>query len=99
MANPLARLWRPRLPAAAVGLTGEGAAAVALDRRGGALALRRAGYVALPEGLVRPSFEEGNVTDVQELADVLGELVRSTGLVKRRRWSVALPEAATRTAI
>ena len=99
MANPLSKLWKPRLPSAAVGLTGEGAAVVALDRRRDVLAVRRAGYVPLPDGLVRPSFEEGNVADVGELADVLGELVRSTGLAKRRRWSVALPEAATRTAI
>jgi hypothetical protein len=99
MANPLSKLIKPRWPAAAVGLTGEGAAVVALDRRRDALVVRRAGYVPLPDGLLRPNFEEANVADVQELADVLGELVRSTGLLKRRRWSVALPEAATRTAI
>jgi len=99
MANPLSRLIKPRYPSAAVGLTGEGAAVVALDRRRDALVVRRAGYVQLPERLLRPNFEETNVTDVQELADVLGDLVRSTGLLKRRRWSVALPEAATRTAI
>ncbi len=99
MANPLATLIRPRWPAAAVGLTDEGAAVVALDRRRDAFVVRRAGYVALPEGLVRPSFEESNIADVSELADVLGDLVRSTGLLKRRRWSIALPEAATRTAI
>ncbi|HYY42955.1 MAG TPA: hypothetical protein VE775_09505, partial [Pyrinomonadaceae bacterium] len=96
MANPLTKLLRPRLPSAAVGLTGESAAVVALDRRRDALVVRRAGFVPLPEGLVRPGFEESNVADVAELADVLGELVRSTGLMKRRRWSVALPEAATR---
>jgi hypothetical protein len=99
MANPFTRLLKPRLPSAAVGLTGEGAAVVALDRRRDTLVVRRAGYVPLPDGLVRPGFEESNVADVSELADTLGELVRSTGLMKRRRWSVALPEAATRTAI
>jgi Tfp pilus assembly PilM family ATPase len=99
MANILTRILKPRWPAAAVGLTGEGAAVVALDRRRDALAVRRAGYVPLPEGLVRPGFDESNVADVGELADALGELVRGTGLLKRRRWSVALPEAATRTAI
>jgi Tfp pilus assembly PilM family ATPase len=99
MANIFTRILKPRWPAAAVGLTGEGAAVVALDRRRNTLVVRRAGYVPLPEGLVRPGFEETNVSDAGELADVLGELVRGTGLVKRRRWSVALPEAATRTAI
>ncbi len=99
MANILTRILKPRWPSAAVGLTGEGAAVVALDRRRDALVVRRAGYVPLPAGLVQPGFDETNVADVNELADVLGELVRSTGLLKRRRWSVALPEAATRTAI
>ncbi len=99
MANLLTKLIQPRWPSAAVGLTGEGAALVALDRRRDAFVVRRAGYVALPAGLVQPGFEESNVADVPELADVLGELVRSTGMLKRRRWSVALPEAAARTAI
>ena len=99
MANIFSTLLKPRYPGTAVGLTGEGAAVVALDRRGSALAVRRAGYVPLAAGLVRPSFEEPNVADVAELADTLGELVRGTGLQKRRRWSVALPEAAMRTAI
>ena len=94
------KLIQPRLPSAAVGLSGEGASVVSLDRRRGDLfAVRRAAHAALPEGLVRPSFDEQNVADTSELADTLAELVTNAGLVKRRRWSVALPEAATRTSI
>jgi Tfp pilus assembly PilM family ATPase len=95
----LNRLTRPLWPAAAVGLSGDGASLVALDRRRDALVVRRAGYVPLPAGLVRPGFDEQNVADPAELADHLRGLAVSTGLQKRRRWSVALPEAATRTAI
>lgn len=98
--NPLRKLIEPRLPPAAVGLSGEGACVVSLDRRRGDLfAVRRAAYVALPEGLVRPSFDEQNVSDPAELADALAELVTNAGLARRRRWSVALPEAAARTSI
>ncbi len=97
--NFLQKLIKPRFPSAAVGLTGESAAVVSLERQRDAFAIRGAGYVSLPEGLVQPGFEESNVTDVRELADVLGELVSSAGLLKRHRWSIALPEAATRTAI
>src|SRR5919107_5670209 len=93
------RLTRPLWPAAAVGLAGDSASLVALDRRRDALVVRRAGYVPLPAGLLRPSFDEQNVADAAELADHLRGLAVSTGLQKRRRWSVALPEAATRTAI
>lgn len=99
MSNPLKRLVAPRLPSAAIGLTAQGASAVALDRRRDVFAVQRAGYVPLPEELLRPSFDESNITQTAELADILLELVSSVGFAKRRRWSVALPEAATRTAI
>lgn len=98
--NSISKLLKPRLPSAAVGLSGEGAALVSLDRRRDrSLLVRRAGYVPLAEGLVQPNFDEANVTDVPELAAVLQGLATSAGLQKRKRWSVALPEAATRTTI
>jgi hypothetical protein len=97
--SPFRKLINPRLPSAAVGLSGEGAGIISLDRRRGMFAVRRAGYVPLPEGLVKPGFDEGNISDTGELADTLAELVTSVGLVKRHRWSAALPEASTRTSI
>ncbi|HEX8459583.1 MAG TPA: hypothetical protein VF656_19980 [Pyrinomonadaceae bacterium] len=94
------KLVKPRMPAAALGLTGEGVAVVALERRrDGALLVRRAGYVPLPEGVVQPNFDEPNLADADELAATLQGLASSAGLQKRKRWSVALPEAATRTTI
>jgi hypothetical protein len=98
--NAFSKLIKPRLPSAAVGLSGEGAALVSLDRRrDGSLLVRRAGYVPLAEGLVTPNFDETNVADARELAAVLQGLATSAGVQKRKRWSVALPEAATRTTI
>ena len=97
--NPLQRLLSPRLPQAAVGLSGEAASVVQLERRGGGLAVRSAGLLPLPADLVRPSFDELNVSDATELAGVLTELLTSAGQARRRRWSVALPEASTRTSI
>ncbi len=97
--NPFQRLISPRLPQAAVGLSGEAASVVQLERRGGGLAVRSAGLLPLPAGLVRPSFDEQNVSDGAELAGALTELLTSAGQVRRKRWSVALPEAATRTSI
>ena len=99
MLNPFARLIEPRMPSAAVGLSAIGASVVSLDRRRDTFAIKRAGYVALPEGLVRPSFDGANVADPSELGEVLAELVMSVGLVKQHRWSIALPEASTRTSI
>lgn len=97
--NPFQRLISPRLPQAAVGLSGEAASVVQLERRGGGLAVRSAGLLPLPAGLVRPSFDEQNVSDGAELAGALNELLTSAGQARRKRWSVALPEAATRTSI
>lgn len=95
----LSKLARPRFPSSAVGLTGNSAALVSLDRRRDALVVRRAGLAPLAEGLLRPSFDEQNVADATELANALNDLAVSTGLAKRKRWSIALPEAATRTSI
>jgi Tfp pilus assembly PilM family ATPase len=97
--NPLNKLIAPRYPSAAVGLSGEGASVVQLERRGGGLAVRSAAFLPLAEGLVRPGFDEPNVADAGELARALAELTSSAGLARRRRWSVALPEASTRTSI
>jgi Tfp pilus assembly PilM family ATPase len=97
--NPFSKLISPRFPSAAVGLSGEGAGVVQLERRGGALAIRTAGFLPLPEGLIRPGFDEPNLADAGEVARSLSELTSSAGLARRRRWSVALPEASTRTSI
>jgi Tfp pilus assembly PilM family ATPase len=97
--NPLSRLIAPRLPSAAVGLSGEGVGLVQLERRRDAFTVRHAGYLPLREGLVRPNFDEPNVEAPAELAGALSELAESAGLGKRRRWSVALPEAATHTTV
>jgi Tfp pilus assembly PilM family ATPase len=97
--NPFQRLISPRLPQAAVALSGEAASVVQLERRGGGLAVRSAGLLPLAEGLVRPGFDEPNISDVSGLAGALNELLTSAGLARRRRWSVGLPEASTRTSI
>lgn len=97
--KPFRKLIDPRLPSAAVGFSAEGISVVSLDRRRGQFAVRRAGYVALPEELLNPGFDEVNISAAGELADTLAELVTSVGLAKRHRWSAALPEASTRTSI
>src|ERR1044071_1929198 len=61
--NPFQRLISPRLPQAAVGLSGEAVSVVQLERRGGGLAVRSAGLLPLPGGLVRPGFAEQNVAE------------------------------------
>ena len=100
MPNPLAKLVNPRYPSTALGFEKGIATMVQLERgRGGSFSLRRAATVALPESLVRPSFEEPNISDPAELTVALRELATSAGLLQQKRWSVALPDAASRTLI
>src|SRR5687767_1634030 len=100
MANPLSKLVNPWYPSTAVGFEKGLATMVQLERgRGGKSSLRRAATVALPEALITPSFDEPNISDPTELSVALRELATSAGLLKQKRWSVALPDAASRTLI
>jgi hypothetical protein len=100
MPNPLSKLVNPRYPSTAIGFEKGSATMVQLERsRGGGSSLRRAATVALPESLIRPSFDQPNISDPQELTVALGELATSAGLLKQKKWSVALPDAASRTLI
>src|SRR5258705_10728457 len=100
MPNPLTRLIDPWYPATALGLEKGSASMVQLEGgRGKSFALRRGASISLPDSLIRPSFEEANIADRSELAEALNELATSAGLLRQRKWSVALPEASARTLI
>jgi hypothetical protein len=96
---PFSKLVRPRFPSAALGLESGTATAVSLERQRNMFNIKRAATATLPEGLVQPSFEEPNITDANALALLLSEVALSAGLGKQRKWSLSLPEAATRATI
>lgn len=97
--NPLNSLIAPRFPAGAIGLEAGEASAVLLERRRGVFTIKRAATITLPGELLRPGFDETNISDMNELADALAQLVTSAGLQRQKKWSVALPGAATRSVI
>ncbi len=101
MPTPFNKLISPRFPPAALGLESGTASVVHLERkgRGGGYSIKRAATATLPAGLVQPGFDEVNVTDANSLVVLLSEVALSAGLGKQRKWSVALPEAATRASI
>ena len=100
MPNPLSKLVNPRYPSTAIGFEKGIATMVQLDRgRGGGASLRRAATVTLPDSLIRPSFDQPNISDPLELTVALSELATSAGLLKQKKWSVALPDAASRSLI
>ena len=87
------------LPSCAVGIEAGTASIVQLERAGNNFIVKRAATINLPEGLVQPAFEKPNIANPSELATGLWDLMNSAGLLRQRKWSIALPEAATRTAI
>src|SRR6266705_5347653 len=100
MSNPLTKLIDPWYPATALGLERGMAAMVQLEGgRKNAFALRRAASITIADSLIRPGFDEPNIADLSELAEVLTELGNSAGLLRQRKWSIALPEASSRTLI
>ncbi len=100
MPNPLSKLVNPRYPATALGFEKGIAAMVQLERgRGGNTTLKRAATVALPASVIHPSFDEPNVSEPAELATALRDLATSAGLLQQKRWSVALPDATSRSLI
>lgn len=99
MANPLERLLKPRLPAFAVGIESDAASVVQLERAKGRFVIKRAASIDLPPELIRPGFEAGNLSDPGELARALTDLITSSGLMRQRKWSAALPEASIRSTI
>ena len=97
--SPLNKLVRPRFPPAAVGIESNSASVVQLDRARGGWVVRRAASINLPAELIKPSFNQPNISDQTEAASTLQDLVTSAGLLRQRKFSASLPEAATRSAI
>lgn len=92
-------ITQPNYPNAALGIESSVISAVALQAKSGQLTVKQAGSVELPPGLVTPSFLDENISDHTEFASCLREVVEIAGLLKQRRWSIALPSNTARTAI
>ena len=70
-----------------------------LERGRGGFVVRRAAAIDLPPDAVRPGFDESNLTNPSELVGALTDLVTSAGLLRQRKWSVALPETSARSTV
>src|SRR5690242_4224517 len=92
-------LLSPRFPSSAIGLEKGAVSVVQLERGRGGFVIKRAASVSLPDTLIQPSFDQTNISDPGELREALSDLLTSAGLLRQHKWSVSLPETATRTAI
>ena len=96
---PLHKLVKPRLPSAAIGIESNVASLVQLDRSRGGFVIRRAASVNLSPDLIKPSFDQPNISDPTVLAIALTDLSTSAGLLRQRKFSACLPEATTRSTV
>ena len=100
MPTVLSKLISPWYPPNALGFERGLASMVQLEKaRNGTSTVKRAATLALPDSLINPSFESENISDLSEMSAALTELATSAGLLRNKRWSVSLPEAASRSMI
>ena len=95
----ISKLLKPRFPACAVGIEKDSAAVVQLERGRGGFVVKRAAAIDLSPDSVRPGFDQSNLADPADLVGALTDLATSAGLLRQRKWSVALPESSARSAV
>jgi hypothetical protein len=93
-------ITQPNYPNAALGIEKNGISAVALRNMGRRqFGIRQAATIDLTPGLLTPNFLNQNINDHYGFAAALREVVEMAGLLSQKRWSIALPSNAARTAI
>ena len=93
-------LTQPHFPKAALGIEKNAVTAVALQGNGRRqFGIKQAATVALPAGVIEPSFLTANILAPGEFASCLREVVEIAGLLNQKRWSIALPSNTARAAI
>lgn len=98
--NLFSRIIDPWYPSSAIGLAKGVVSVVHLDRgRGNTCRLRNAATFNIASTLIQPGFDEPNLENPAQIADILKQLVASVGLMRQKRWSIALPEASARTLV
>ena len=89
----------PPAPSTAAGFVDDNFAVVDLRRGRQGFSLASSAVTQLPYGLVIPSFDTMNVQDTDELAQTIAQTAEAAGLLNKKRWSVALPDATARTLV
>lgn len=89
----------PPAPKTAAGFVDDNFAVVDLRRGRRGFSLASSAVTQLPAGLVTPAFDTLNIHDEDELSRIAAQTAEAAGLLNRKRWSVALPDAAARTVV
>ena len=89
----------PPAPNTAAGFVDDNFAVVDLRRVRNGFSLASSAVTQLPLGLITPSFDTLNIQDEGELAQIIAQTAEAAGLLNKKRWSVALPDATARTLV
>jgi hypothetical protein len=89
----------PPAPSNAAGFVDDNFAVVDLRRGRQGFALASSAVTQLPFGLITPAFDALNIQDTNELAQTITQTAEAAGLMNKKRWSVALPDATARTLV
>lgn len=89
----------PPAPSTAAGFVDDNFAVVDLRRGRRGFSLASSAVTQLPLGLITPAFETLNIQDTAELSQTMAQTAEAAGLLSKKRWSVALPDAAARTLV
>ena len=92
-------LVAPRAPNTAAGFVDDNFGVVELRRGRHGFSLASSAVTQLPFGLITPSFDTLNIQDTDELAQTIVQTAEAAGLMNKKRWSVALPDATARTLV
>ena len=89
----------PRAPNTAAGFVDDNFAVVDLRRGRRGFYLASSAVTQLPAGLITPNFDTLNIQDTDEMCQTIAQTAHAAGLSNKKRWSVALPDAAARTIV
>ncbi len=90
-------LLAPRVPNIAAGFVDNQFAVVDVRRGRRGYSLAASAITQLPQGVVTASFDEQNIDNPDELAEIILQTAEAAGLGNKKRWSIALPEGVLRT--
>jgi Tfp pilus assembly PilM family ATPase len=95
----LNKIINPNFPKTAIGLDKNRVTVVGLRKQGRGFALKQAGTIEMPDGILRPGFAESNILNLEALAAHLSEATEAAGLRNNKKWSISLPSATARSGI
>lgn len=87
----------PGMPPSSLSISETHLAMITLRRSGGEFEPRNLGVVRLPEGLVRGSFDELNISDESSMLEYLEKTAEQAGMGNVRTLSATLPAGAGRS--